>query len=60
MPTDLEKEDEKVMNELDEIEDQIESNASPMNKTHRANKEFALRPDDTIIHTSRQVFGKDG
>lgn len=55
MPTDLEKEDEKVMNELDEIEDQIESNASPMNKTHRANKEFALRPDDTIIHTSRQV-----
>lgn len=55
MPTDLEKEEDKVLKDLDNLEDQMEFNASPMNKTHRANKEFALRPDDSIMHTSRQI-----
>ena len=40
MPTDLEKEEGKVLNELDEIEAEFNGNASPINRTQRANKEF--------------------
>ena len=53
MPTETEKEEDKVLNELQDAEEQLNFYTAPANKTHRVKEQFQLRPDDTIMHTSR-------
>lgn len=55
MPTDLEKEEDRVLEDLDQAEESMDFNTAPVNRTQRAKEQFQLRPDDTIMHTSRQV-----